>query len=66
MLSVLGEKFDDQTEEADKIQHRVLVDSRVVLIKPQVDASDKELHWRNNMLNAEKNMRKYLDEEGAM
>ena len=50
----------------DKQQHKVYHDSRVILIKPSIDASDKELHQRNNMLNAEKNLRKYLEEEGKV
>ena len=46
-----------------KYQHKVLFDQRVILIKPTVDASDKELHKRNDMLNAEKNLRLYLNDK---
>ena len=38
------------------------MEPRVLLIKPTVDASDKELHRRNDMLNAEKNLRKYMEQ----
>ena len=39
-------------------------DQRVIVIKPQIDASNKEIHFRNNMLNAEKKLKKYVEEEG--
>ena len=35
------------------------------MIKPHIDASDKELHKRNEMMNAEKNLKKYFEEEGC-
>ena len=47
----------------EKHAHKVHFEQRVLLIKPTVDASNKELHSRNNMLNAEKNLKKYLNEE---
>ena len=47
-----------------KLAHKVFFDQRVIIIKPQIDASDKEIHFRNNMLNAEKKLKKYIDEEG--
>ena len=43
----------------------MVIDSRVILVKPLVDASDKELHKRNGMLNAQENLAKYLREEKA-
>jgi len=46
--------------------HKVIFDSRSILIKPKVDASDKELHRRNGMLNAQKNLTKYLNENKTL
>lgn len=54
----------EDDEEENKVAHKVYHDQRVVLIKPAIDASDKELHKRNEMMNAEKNLRKYFEEEG--
>lgn len=53
---------DEESELQQKLAHKVYMEPRVLLIKPTVDASDKELHRRNDMLNAEKNLRKYLNQ----
>ena len=55
----------DEDDDGKAIAHRVLYDGgQVILIKPTVDASDKELHRRNEMPNEVKFLKKYLDAEG--
>ncbi len=39
-----------------------MVDSGVVLIKPTVDASDKEMHLRNNFNHQSKNVSEFVQQ----
>ena len=41
----------------------MLPNQEVILIRPQVDASNKELHARNKFRNAEINLKEFLDRE---
>lgn len=41
----------------------MLPNSEVILIKPSVDASNKELHARNKFRHAEVNLREFLERE---
>ena len=43
------------------IHKKVLFENNVMLIKPVIDASDKELHLRNDMAYASKNLLRFID-----
>ena len=54
-----------QTKSEPTIQHKAVFDEAVVLIKPTVDASTRELHARNDFRSAATNLKNFLYDKDA-